>query len=180
MRLPGIGSHHSAVRGSDEWLTPPHILDALGRFDLDPCASLDRPWPTAREHYTIEDDGLTLPWHGRVWLNPPYSDVTPWMKRMAEHQDGIALVFARCETSWWFEHVWPVASGLLFLKGRLTFRYRDGSAPKLGHNSGGPSVAIAYSSADALFLRTSGLPGAYVEVVDRDGSGALIDMERSA
>lgn len=162
VRLPGIGSHHSAIRQTDEWLTPPAILNALGGFDLDPCAPIERPWPTACEHFTIVDDGLTLPWRGRVWLNPPYSEVEPWMKRMAEHRRGTALVFARCETSWWFEHVWPVAAGLLFLRGRVTFRRPDGTAPKTGHNSGGPSVLIAYGGDDAEMLERCGLPGAYV------------------
>ena len=43
----GIGSHTRAVRGrTDDWLTPPEIIAALGRFDLDPCASPSRRRPT--------------------------------------------------------------------------------------------------------------------------------------
>jgi len=35
----GIGGHTKAYRGAtDDWITPPHIVGALGRFDLDPCA----------------------------------------------------------------------------------------------------------------------------------------------
>ena len=68
----GMGSHQSARAIKDEWLTPPHILSALGKFDLDPCASVARPWGTAAVHYTREDNGLTKPWLGRVWCNPPY------------------------------------------------------------------------------------------------------------
>lgn len=161
-RLPGIGSHHSANPQTDEWLTPPGILEALGPFDLDPCAALDQPWPTAARQLTVEDDGLDQPWAGRVWLNPPYSDAAAWMARLAEHGQGIALVFARCETSWWFAHVWPSASALLFLRGRLTFHRPDGSLSKAGHNAGGPSVLIAYGMNDAASLLASGLPGAYV------------------
>ena len=44
---------------SDVWLTPPEILHSLGDFDLDPCASRERPWPTADKHLTIDDDGLS-------------------------------------------------------------------------------------------------------------------------
>ena len=68
----GMGSHQAAKMKNDEWLTPPDIIKALGDFDLDPCSPIERPWPTAREHYTILDNGLMLPWHGRVWCNPPY------------------------------------------------------------------------------------------------------------
>lgn len=162
LRLPGIGSHHSANPVTDEWLTPPELLEALGPFDLDPCAPVERPWPTAAQHLTVAEDGLTSPWEGRVWCNPPYSDVAPWMRRMAGHRCGLALVFARCETSWWFDYVWPSATALLFLKGRLSFARADGSRPRAGHNSGGPSVLVAYSEADADRLRESRLAGALV------------------
>ncbi len=67
----GIGGHQSARMGSDDWITPQNILAALGPFDLDPCASITQPWPTAKRQYTISDNGLMLPWDGRVWLNPP-------------------------------------------------------------------------------------------------------------
>ncbi|THF55937.1 hypothetical protein [Pseudothauera rhizosphaerae] len=58
-RKSGIGSHHSARMQNDEWLTPPHVLSRLGRFDLDPCAPVlaRRPWNTADRHFTIEDNG---------------------------------------------------------------------------------------------------------------------------
>ena len=63
----------------DEWLTPHAVIDALGPFDLDPCAPIisRRPWATAAIHYTIEDDGLLKSWktisfeNPFVWCNPP-------------------------------------------------------------------------------------------------------------
>lgn len=87
------------------------------------------------------------PWHGFVWCNPPYGkETTDWLNRMALHNNGIALVFARTETRMFFRYVWPKASCLLFMRGRLTFARPDGSAPRLGANSGGPSVLIGYGS----------------------------------
>lgn len=89
--------------GKEDWLTPPEILRALGTFDLDPCSPTDRPWDTAKIHYTKIDDGLAKPWHGRVWLNPPYGNKTKsWLSRLALHGNGIALVFARTETKSFF------------------------------------------------------------------------------
>lgn len=44
----GMGSHQSARMKNDEWLTPPHVLKALGEFDLDPCAPITRPWEIAK------------------------------------------------------------------------------------------------------------------------------------
>lgn len=163
LKLPGIGSHHSARAISDEWLTPPEILSALGPFDLDPCAPIDHPfWTGTASQFTVADDGLAQDWEGRVWLNPPYSDVGAWDGRLAEHGRGTALVFARTEVRWWFDHVWPRASALLFLRGRLSFYDGKGRPSKTGHNSGGPSVLIAYGDHDADVLEACDLPGAFV------------------
>ena len=71
---------------TDTWLTPQTILNPLGVFDLDPCvAPQPRPWNCAISNYALPaENGLKLPWHGRVWLNPPYDYKTPiWMGRLA-------------------------------------------------------------------------------------------------
>jgi hypothetical protein len=172
--MGGIGAHHNPVSETVVWLTPPHILAALGPFDLDPCAcSEPRPWPTAARHYTREDNGLILPWSGRVFCNPPYGPppvVNPWLERMAEHGQGVALIFARTETAMFHRQVWERADAVLFLEGRLTFCKPDGT-PGAG-NSGGPSCLIAYGEKDADILKTCGLPGAFVrlnpEAAERD------------
>lgn len=64
------------------WGTPPEILEKLypivgGQFDLDPCSPTrdkKKASVNAKIHYTHELDhnGLTLPWHGTVYANPPY------------------------------------------------------------------------------------------------------------
>lgn len=147
----------------DEWLTPPQIIAALGQFDLDPCAPVSRPWDTAVLHYTKHDDGLKQPWLGRVWCNPPYGQETArWMARLVDHGCGTALVFARTETRMFFDWVWPHAHSVLFLEGRLYFHHVDGR--RAAANAGAPSVLIAYGWSDAQKLRTSGLPGKYIEL----------------
>lgn len=156
-----MSAHESPAGGTDEWLTPPDLIRALGHFDLDPCSpGARRPWDTAAKHYGIEDDGLRQEWDGRVWLNPPYKHAGKWLHRLAEHGEGTALVFARTETRLWFDHVWPRASALLFLRGRLHFYSPSGKrAPA---NAGAPSVLVAYGDSDAGRLVTCGLPGKYV------------------
>ncbi len=162
----GMGGHHSADSEKDEWLTPPWILLALGgaeSFDLDPCAPVARPWPTAKEHYTVSDNGLLKPWSGRVWLNPPYGGpavVGPWARRMAAHGRGTMLVFARTETDIFFETVWGRAAAVLFLRGRLFFHHVDGRAA--AHNAGAPSALAAYGTEDAEKLKSSGIDGKFV------------------
>jgi DNA N-6-adenine-methyltransferase (Dam) len=128
----------------EEWLTPRHIIEALAPFDLDPCASVIQPWPTAAKTYTIHDNGLIKEWKGFVWCNPPYGNQTQhWFKRLAEHGNGIALTFARTETRMFFDCVWKKADAILFLKGRLSF---CDTAGKAGGTAGAPSVLIAYGA----------------------------------
>lgn len=157
-RKSGMGSHHSARSEKDEWLSPPEILRGLGHFDLDPCAPILRPWPTAARHFTIEDDGLSQTWVGRVWLNPPYGlNTGDWMGRLAEHGNGIALIFARTETEVWHRYVWGVATKVLFFKGRLFFHHVCGKQAE--HNAGAPSALIAYGSSNGLQLEICGIQG---------------------
>jgi hypothetical protein len=83
------------------WQTPRVLLARLyavfGMFDLDPCspvASQSRAPVKARVRYTWQDDGLVLPWFGRVFVNPPYGRALPlWVAKAApEVQQGRAAV----------------------------------------------------------------------------------------
>ena len=85
---------------TDEWYTPKEIIDALGKFDLDPCAPVKPLWQTAETMYNKNHDGLTKDWVGRVWLNPPYSRplIEQFVRKLAQHGNGIALLFNRCDS----------------------------------------------------------------------------------
>jgi hypothetical protein len=138
------GAHESPRMGKDEWLTPPWLIARLGTFDLDPCSPGNRrPWDTAKRHIDRHENGLTQPWHGRVWLNPPYGKFAAlWLKRLAAHRDGIALIFARTDTESFFESVWDAADAVLFLRGRMTFCHVTGKPGDMA--AGAASVLVAY------------------------------------
>lgn len=123
---------------SDEWYTPNDItyrvLLTLGQIDLDPCSnSKTDPNIPATKHYTIEDDGLTQDWSGKVYMNPPYGRViADWVARMVEdYQTGmidesILLVPSRTDTAWFrllrdYPHC--------FIWGRLKFSENGTPAP---------------------------------------------------
>ncbi len=162
----GIGGHHDPYRGrTDSWITPEFIIDALGPFDLDPCAAPNQPWPCAANSYSEYASGLEHSWgpenFWRIYCNPPYGPKTAkWLERCAAHGNAIALVFARTETSWFFSEIWNKADALLFLEGRLTFYHEDGKKAKA--NSGGPSVLVAYGKQNAQRLMTTNLRGKFV------------------
>lgn len=151
---------HDRTAGEEEWLTPREITDALGPFDLDPCAPVNRPWEIAPKVYTAQDNGLrnpACPWEGFVYVNPPYGNETgKWLDQLADHDNGIALIFARTETQDFFRHVWGRADSLVFIRGRLRFweqvydpegNYvgaRPGCSKKTGKpcSAGAPSVLV--------------------------------------
>lgn len=146
------------TKGHDEWLTPPEIVRALGVFNLDPCAPVERPWELAARSLTKEDDGLKHDWEGRVFCNPPYGAITgKFLKKLSEHGNGIALTFARTETKMFFQHVFPKAHAIFFFEGRLSFYTVQGK--KAPFNGGAPSCLIAYGELNALALELSGLKG---------------------
>lgn len=125
------------VVDSDDWYTPAWVFDGLGlTFHLD-VAAPDEPvsWIPARRSYTVADDGLTQPWYGVVWCNPPYSSPTAWCKRWAEHADGLILLRADLSTSGPHAAV-NAASSVYVPKRRLQF------VSALGH----PSGAVNFST----------------------------------
>lgn len=148
--------------GKDEWLTPPELIKSLGEFDLDPCSPINRPWPTAKNHFTIDDMGLMQNWVGRVWMNPPYGAETgDWLDKLRQHGNGIALVFSRTDTTYFQEYVFRVADALFFIRGRLKFYHVSGVVAN--SNAGAPSVLIAYGQKNANILKNlKSIKGHYV------------------
>jgi hypothetical protein len=171
-----MGSHQATVGNTVEWYTPPGIFDALGlEFDLDPCAPVGGlPWIPAVRFLAIADDGLSQTWAGRVWMNPPYGPGTAaWMRRLAAHGNGVALVFARTETAWWHETV-GAAHAVCFIAGRLTFV--DAERQPGGFNAGAPSALVAYGQecAEAVAAADLGMTFA-VCAAELDGQASLWD-----
>jgi len=149
------------TENEEEWLTPPELVAALGPFDLDPCAQpkCRRVFDTAKIHYSREEhgDGLTLPWDGRVWLNPPYGRETfKWLKKLSEHKSGIALIFARTETKGFHAEIWDKAHSIFFFEGRLKFGRKDGTFKDVAN---APSCLVAYSKIDSVKIHLASIAG---------------------
>ncbi|MFI5366713.1 MAG: DNA N-6-adenine-methyltransferase [Candidatus Binatia bacterium] len=173
------GLVHERSGGPTEWYTPPLIFEALGiEFDLDPCSPgpLVVPWIPARSHYTKAEDGLTRPWHGRVWMNPPYGPgIDRWLERFCEHRNGIALIFARTDTQWFHTYA-ARAEAVCFTRGRIPFV----SPATLSDHCGGPgcgSVLLAYGNRCVEALRRSGL-GLLIELCAAQPAGRRLHATR--
>jgi hypothetical protein len=150
---------------SDEWYTPPEIFQALRlTFDLDPCSAGEgRDHVPVGQRFTKADDGLSQPWHGLVWMNPPFggrNGQVPWLRKFFQHHSGIALVAARTSSEWFHEFA-PKAEAMLFPKGKTKFLRPDGTP---GPSPWSGVVLMAAGMPAYVALRDSGL-GLFVQRV---------------
>lgn len=139
----GFWSTAAASSTAVQYYTPREVLDAclaavgLEQYDLDPCSpSRDRrtaPVP-ARRYFTEEDDGLSLPWRGHTWLNPPYGrEISAWTSKAAAEFEGrraasiTSLLPARTDTAW-FQRDVAATADVVLLRGRLSFGTPSGIA----------------------------------------------------
>lgn len=142
---------HDKVRGTqgtgeNEWYTPADILDdvrkVLDAIDLDPASSAHAQLTVrATKHFTLADDGLKQPWHGSVFLNPPYAQ--PHIENFADKMiaeiaacrvtTAIMLTHNYTDTAW-FQKLAVAASAICFTRGRIRFEAPNGelAAPTQG------------------------------------------------
>ncbi len=138
--------HVSQNAGEQEWYTPADYIAAaravMGGIDLDPASTKDANVVVgATKFYTAKDDGLSKPWTGRVWLNPPYASslIGPFCERLVEAFAGgdvgqaCALVNNATETQW-FHGLGTVSAAICFPLGRVHFWHsaREAAAPLQG------------------------------------------------
>ena len=138
--------HVANNSGCNEWYTPDEYIelawDVLGEIDLDPasCEFANRTIQ-AKQYFTVEQDGLRQEWHGRVWMNPPYSAelVQQFSAKFSDEyekgniEEGIVLVNNATETNWFIGLV-KNAKAVCFPKGRIryTSQSRESMAPLQG------------------------------------------------
>ena len=124
--------------GNNEWYTPaPHLAlvrHVLGDIDLDPASNdIAQQQVCAVNYFTSEDDGLTRPWHGRIFMNPPFSypEIERFIDKLLEEltagrvTEAIALTNNFSDTAW-FHKAALAAAALCFTKGRVPFETPEG------------------------------------------------------
>ena len=151
-----------------EWYTPPEILDLIYQvmdIDLDPAS----PYPAtvlARKHYTKETDGLSKPWRGNVFLNPPYGrEVGKWIDKLEEEwkschiKNAIILIHAKTDTKW-FGKIADMAAEMCCWRGRISFQNPEGK------NGKGTFPSLPFSS--------------YFQQIKKFGTNSMIPFAQKA
>lgn len=163
-----MAEHEPCIGNSDDWYTPPDMLDALGeQFDLDPCSPGASHWVPAMRVFTKNDNGLDREWEGFVFMNPPFGGRNghiPWLEKFLSHGNGIAIVRAYTSSAWFHQYA-VQADAMLFPRGKTKFVRPDGS---IGGSPGHGIVLLACGERAKTALRNSGL-GLFVDLVNNNG-----------
>ena len=116
-----------------DWKTPRKLyrtLDRVFHFDFDPCP------------VNPQFDGLKIDWKKSNYVNPPYNEISKWVKKsFEESQKGkiaVMLIPSRTDTRYWHNYVMK-AKELWFVKGRLRFDDKKQPAPF-------PSVIVIFKN----------------------------------
>jgi phage N-6-adenine-methyltransferase len=124
------GDYHH--RATDEWGTPPEIIERVrtfygGQIDCDPASNeTAQRVVRATQYYTKEQDGLKQEWRGNTFLNGPYSRVVPFVNKLIDEYSAghatevIALTNAAIGTEW-FNVLLAAAARACILRDRLRF-----------------------------------------------------------
>lgn len=128
----------------DDFYTNPIIIEAvresLGGIDLDPAShAFANSVVKAAAFFSIRDDGLSQDWHGKVWLNPPFSQWQYWVpKIISEWKSGrvesmCVLSATRTLTAQYFSDIHESCTAMCVLRGRIPFWGERASTPDDGH-----------------------------------------------
>jgi hypothetical protein len=144
------------MKQNDILQTPKYIIDALGSFDLDPCAGENTTIGKTNWWDGRGEDGLKRSWNGFVWCNPPFSQKELWSEKMIEHDNGILILPERGSAPWFG----PLAekTGKYFVLGKKINFIGGPSSNNLG------SVLFPFGNEAVKRIENSGLPGHFVEV----------------
>ena len=147
------GKMNKDYKPNNEVYTPPELFEALGlEFDLDVCGPEGGlPWIPAKRTFSIKDDGLSQDWHGKVWMNPPFSEPKLWVAKWLAHGNG--LMIAPLSKSNWFMDLWLSEACILNNPVRFRFVKPDGSKYSIAF----PTAIWAIGEENISALKQSGL-----------------------
>lgn len=114
---------------SDSYATPKAFYDELDNefhFNFDPCP--------LNEHPGRGEDGLLMEWGSSTFMNPPYSNPMPWVRKAYEEslkgKVVVGLLRGDTSTQWFHDYVLGKAE-IRFIKGRIRFNGNPAPFPSI-------------------------------------------------
>jgi hypothetical protein len=143
-----------------DYFTPPDIIaaarQAMGGIDLDAASH----WGANRVHqipdyFHVNRSAFENPWHGRVWLNPPYGDNAPWFREIQRYVTSGAVEQV-CMLSPMWAFITGIAQPIVDLSSALvllspTPRFWGNSEGRTGRND--PHGVLYMGKRRAQFLK---------------------------
>ncbi len=128
----------------DVWQTPTEILDMIHPINVDPCAGEDTNIGIDA-NYDKSDDGLSKKWHGRVFVNPPFSQKGVWLEKVIKERSNTDCIFVLTPDStdtksWWHNYIAEEADYVWFSRGRIAY-----INPETGEKANNPTFGTAIS-----------------------------------
>lgn len=135
---------------TNDYYTPKWLFDAMGlEFDIDVAAPVQGiPWIPAKRWFSQADDGLAQDWGGAlVFMNPPFSNATPWVNKFITNGNGIALLVV--SQSKWFAELWDKADAITATPADLKFERPNGTSKAISFQTflfalGDPATAALH------------------------------------
>lgn len=155
---------------SDDWYTPSFYVElarrTMGGIDLDPASCPEANRTVRADYiYTIQDNGLTREWHGRIWLNPPYGGAQrEFVRRLLTEvaagrtEQAVLLLNANVTDTTWFQPLW--GKPMCFTHHRIGFGAPQGQGTTSGTVG---TVFVYFGDRVDTFREEFGICGALVE-----------------
>jgi len=136
-------------------------LDEIFHFDLDAATDEDNPQGT-RKYYTPKDNSL-------------------YKESLKPDCQVVMLLASRTGNKWMQDLIFPLADGILFIRGRLKFEGEEHSAPF-------DSILVFYGMNDSSYINEVSKYGYYInlkelrriqslenQIIDKDAKGCGIE-----
>ncbi|HEY9678696.1 MAG TPA: DNA N-6-adenine-methyltransferase [Drouetiella sp.] len=146
------GGDEGRPKATDSWRTPPAVfekLDSEFHFVLDAACTSENCLAPNGNYFDKGIDGLSTNWKeltasGAIWLNPPYSNVRPWLEKAYTSECTVVfLITLDCSTKWWQECVKDRAAEVRMVTHRIKFLSPLGAEHHTKKNGGGTTTPSA-------------------------------------
>jgi hypothetical protein len=137
-KLDEVSGNKPLPTAKEDWYTPPRIIKLVedvfgGEIDVDPASCMKAQETVgARTFFTKQQDGLKQDWNGAAYLNAPFQDMEPWIKKLivelgAGRTTSAIMVSNNYTETKWFHAVLECSEAICCTKGRIKFVDPEGN-----------------------------------------------------